>query len=142
MLANFETGQFLIANRLAYEFAEPQRGDIIVFHMPLNSGRDLLKRIVALPGEALEIRDTELYINGHKLSEPYLYESCSPIHCSDAFWQLGANEYFVMGDNRNHSSDSRTFGPIQRDLIVGEAVFRYWPLSDMTCLHQIGLVDD
>lgn len=142
MQAHFQNGQFLIVNRVAYNFTEPQRGDIIVFHMPLNAEQDLLKRIIALPGEAIELRDTEIYINGHQLSEPYLNESCLPIHCADGFWQLGLNEYFVMGDNRNHSRDSRTFGIITHDLIIGEAVLRYWPLSDLAWIHRIGYIDD
>lgn len=138
----FESGQFLIISRAHYNFGEPQRGDIIVFHMPLDTQQDFIKRIIGLPTEAVEIRDTQVYIDGYLLAESYLNEPCTPINCSDGFWQLGTNEYFVMGDNRNHSNDSRAFGVIAHEFIVGKAVIRYWPASEFTWIHQTGFLDD
>jgi signal peptidase I len=138
----FESGQFLIISRAHYNLGEPQRGDIIVFHLPLNKERDFIKRIIGLPSEAIEIRDTQIYVDGKLLIEPYLNEPCIAENCSDGFWQLAAGQYFVMGDNRNYSSDSRTFGAISREFIVGNVMIRYWPVSDLTWIHQIGLGDD
>jgi signal peptidase I len=138
----FKNGQFLIISRFHYVWHDPQRNDIVVFRAPLNNEQVFIKRILGLPYEAVEIRDTQVYINGRLLPEPYLRESCTPAHCADGFWQLGEAEYFVMGDNRNHSSDSRTFGAINRMQIVGEAVIRYWPISDLAWIHQIGRFDD
>ena len=130
MLPTFNTGQFLLVSRLDYLMGEPQRGDVVVFHFPHDTEQDYIKRVIGLPGETLEIRNTALYINGRLIDEPYLHEDCEVFSCADGFWQLGQDEYFVMGDNRHQSSDSRSFGPIQRDYFLGRVIFRYWPVSD------------
>ncbi|RMG71896.1 MAG: signal peptidase I [Chloroflexi bacterium] len=132
MEPTFQNDQLLIVSRLNYVFGNPQRGDIIVFHFPGDTTQDYIKRVIGLPGETVEIRDTHVYINGEQLIEPYINEPCDPYHCPDRSWMLGDDEYFVMGDNRNHSSDSRsdTVGLISRQYIVGEVLLRYWPLSD------------
>ncbi len=142
MYPTFETGQYLIINRLNYTLSTPQRGDVVVFHLPNNTRRDFIKRVIGLPGETIEFRDTQVYINGEPLNEPYINEPCAEDMCADGIMQLGEGEYFVMGDNRNQSADSRFFGPIGLDLIVGEATLRYYPFSDFTWLHRIGLEDE
>jgi signal peptidase I len=124
----------LIANKIDYRLHPPQRGDIVILRPPTNNSTDFIKRIIALPGERLLIRDGVVYINGHKLDEPYLPEEWTQDN-SPPPWSNGdgavipANEYFVMGDNRNRSQDSRFFGPISRDRIDGKAWFRIWPLD-------------
>lgn len=130
MRPNFETGEFLIVSRVNYLLSEPQRGDVVVFHFPGNLQEDYIKRVIGVPGDQIEIRDTQVYVNGDLLNEPYINEPCDPSHCPDESWTLGADEFLVMGDNRNHSSDSRGFGPIPRRVIVGEALLRYWPPQD------------
>jgi signal peptidase I len=131
MFATLEDNDYLIANKIDYRLHAPQRGDIIILRPPTNNSTDFIKRIIALPGERLLIRDGAVYINGHKLDEPYLPEEWT----IDNTWNGGAeavippNEYFVMGDNRNRSQDSRFFGPISRDRIDGKAWFRIWPLD-------------
>lgn len=134
MQPNFYAGQFLIVSRVHYLLAEPQRGEIVVFDPPGDDNQVddplLIKRLIGLPGDTVELRDGQVYINGVALNEPYLKEPCQGSRCRDAVWQLGANEYFLMGDNRNNSRDSRVFGPVTRDRIVGEAIIRYWPPSD------------
>jgi signal peptidase I len=133
MFATLEDNDYLIANKIDYSLHAPQRGDIVILRPPTLSTTDYIKRVIALPGERLLIRDGIVYINGHKLDEPYLPERWTV----NVNWDGGqpngtvipANQYFVMGDNRNRSSDSRVFGTIGRDRIDGRAWFRIWPLT-------------
>jgi signal peptidase I len=135
MQPSFWAGQFLIVSRAHYLFSEPARGEIVVFDPPGDDNQPddplLIKRLIGLPGETVELRDQQVYINGVRLDEPYLNEPCEPARCRDNTWELGPNEYFFMGDNRNNSRDSRVFGPVTRDRIIGEAIIRYWPLKDI-----------
>ena len=134
MWATLDDNDYLIANKIDYRLHAPQRGDIVILRPPTNNSTDFIKRIIALPGERLLIREGAVYINGHKLDEPYLPEAWTQDN-SPPPWSNGdgavipANEYFVMGDNRNRSQDSRFFGPINRDRIDGKAWFRIWPLD-------------
>jgi signal peptidase I len=133
MYATLDDQDYLIANKIDYRLHPPQRGDIIILRPPTDNSKDFIKRVIALPGEKLLIRDSHVYINGRLLDEPYLPEAWTTLNN----WpQTGAdgqvmrsNEYFVMGDNRNRSQDSRIFGPIGRDRIDGRAWFRIWPLN-------------
>jgi len=145
MLPNFENGEYLLTDKISYRLGQPQRGDVVVFHAPQTAncprgtGCDFIKRIVALPGETVEVVDNRLYVNGRPLPESYL--PSDQLTFSGAFTRqgptvLGGDEYFVVGDNRSHSSDSRSWGPIGLDSIVGRAFFRYWPPP------EIGLVDN
>jgi len=129
MQPNLIEGQRLLISRVNYMFSKPQRGDIVVFE-PNGYTPDedrLIKRLIGLPGEKIEFRHQSVYINGKELSEPYLNEPCEELYCPDKSWSLGSDEYFFMGDNRNHSRDSRAFGPIKRKQIVGRAIVRWWP---------------
>jgi signal peptidase I len=144
MQPNFYTGQVLMVSRVNYLLSEPQRGEIIVFNPP-NQPPDeppYIKRIIGLPNETVEIRDTKVYINGVELYEPYINEPCEPSRCQNRTWVLGPDEYFVMGDNRNHSSDSRSFNQIKRDQIIGEALIRYWPPSDWGIVSHVRYPDN
>ena len=138
MWATLDDNDYLIANKIDYRLHAPQRGDIVILRPPTNNTTDFIKRIIALPGERLLIRDGAIYINGHKLDEPYLPDEWT----IDNTWNNGAeatippNEYFVMGDNRNRSQDSRFFGPISRDRIDGKAWFRIWPLDRFGNLYN------
>jgi signal peptidase I len=128
MEPNFYEGQFVLVNKLAYRLGEPERGDVVVFHNPRNTNEDYIKRIIALPGDTVEVRDASVFINGEPLIEdfPHNYiqqgEYMPPVTVAD-------NQLFVMGDNRPNSSDSRVFGPIPQDLAVGKAWLRIWPLD-------------
>jgi signal peptidase I len=136
MQPNFWAGQFLIVSRLHYLFSEPERGDIVVFDPPGDDNQSddplLIKRLIGMPGDHIEVRDGSVFINGEPLAEPYLNEVGSPIRCSGEQCDvvLNADQYFLMGDNRNNSRDSRVFGPVERSRLVGEAILRYWPPSD------------
>jgi signal peptidase I len=129
MEPNLVADQRLLISRLSYLFGDPTRGDIVVFSPPNvpDSDPPLIKRLIGLPGETVEFRDTDVYINGEKLDEPYLNEPCVVSNCPNEIIQLGADDYFFMGDNRNHSHDSRAFGPIKRGAIMGRAILRWWP---------------
>jgi signal peptidase I len=104
---NFDTGQFLIVSRLSYLLGEPDYGDIIVFHYFNNPEDDYIKRVIGLPGDTVKMQNLAVYVNGKLIQEPYINEPCSDSRCRDNEWVLGEDEFFVMGDNRNHSSDSR-----------------------------------
>lgn len=133
MAPNFQTDQFIIVSRLAYLLGAPVRGDVIVFHNPQDPSHDFIKRVIALPGEAVRIVNGKIYINGMPIDEPYVAELCKPQTC-DGSWTLNADQFFVLGDNRNHSHDSHSFGPLDRSLIIGKAWIRYWPPSDWSVI--------
>jgi signal peptidase I len=131
MFATLDDNDYLIANKIDYRLHAPQRGDIIILRPPSDNSKDFIKRIIALPGERILITDGIVYINGHKLDEPYLPEAWITLNT----WGgpdgqvVPPNNYFVMGDNRNRSQDSRVIGFIPRDRIDGRAWFRIWPLN-------------
>jgi signal peptidase I len=126
MESQLENGQVLVLNRLAYKIGSPSRGDIVVFHERTVSAQDLIKRIIGLPGETVEIRYDKVWINGVML-DPAWEPEC--ISCESGIWTLGPHEYFVMGDHRAVSRDSRAFGPVRDEMFVGKVVWRYWPLD-------------
>lgn len=138
MYPNFDDNQVLYVSRLNYLLWQPEHRDIVVFHFPDNPEEDYIKRVIGLPGDTIEIRDTHVYVNDQELDEPYINEPCLPDRCQDNIWKLGTDEYFMMGDNRNHSSDSRFFGPVERKFIVGEVLFRYWPPQAWGIVSHIG----
>jgi signal peptidase I len=132
MYPTLHDNDLLVASKISYKLHNPQRGDIIVFKPPDEASRDFIKRIIALPGERLRIVNSVVYINGQVLHEPYLPEKWTYNNNWPPTGQeqiIPPDEYFVMGDNRNHSSDSRTFGPIALDAILGKAEVRIWPLN-------------
>ncbi len=121
------SGEWIVVNRLTYRIWSPQRGDVVVFLPPTNAQTDdLIKRVIGLPGETLEIRDGSVWIDGKLLKEAYIAGSTSP----DNLWRLGTDEIFVMGDNRGLSLDSRSFGPVSMKEVVGKAWIIYWPPSE------------
>ena len=137
MFATLDDNDYLIANKLDYRLHAPQRGDIIILRPPSDNSKDFIKRIIALPGEKIQITEGVVYINGHKLDEPYLPEQWVALNS----WGgpngtvVPPNQYFVMGDNRNRSQDSRIFGFITRDRIDGRAWFRIWPLNNLGSIY-------
>lgn len=128
MEPSFYDHERIVVSRLHYILGDPQRGDVVV--LDLDNQIDLLKRIVALPGETVTMDEGQIFINGVALDEPYVAELCQTYSCQDRQWVLGDDEYFVLGDNRNHSRDSHDFGPIKRSQIIGKVLMKYWPPSD------------
>jgi signal peptidase I len=124
MEPNLHDGQYLIVNKLVYYLHPPERGDIVVFHYPRNPRRDFIKRVIGLPGERVEVRGGRIFINDEELGEPYA------LHTGNYAWgpqTLAEDQYFVLGDNRNSSSDSHSWGTLPGDAIVGKAWISYWP---------------
>ncbi len=134
MSLTLHDNDLLVASKISYKIHDPQRGDIIVFKPPNEDSRDFIKRVIALPGDKIRITNSVVYINGQVLREPYLperwtYNNNWPADGQDKL--VPADQYFVMGDNRNHSSDSRSFGFVERDAILGKAEVRIWPLGQV-----------
>ena len=127
MEPNLHNGQYLIIEKISYRLGTPQRGDVIVFHYPSNPKRDFIKRIIGLPGESVEIHRGQIMIDDVPIDEAYLPNMGSYNWGPGV---VGEDEYFVLGDNRNNSSDSHSWGMLPRDLIIGKAWFTYWPISD------------
>lgn len=136
MQPTLKPGEFLLVNRVAYKFGQPSIGDIIVFHAPGTNDMDYIKRVVGLPGDQVRITDGIVYVNNQPLYEPYIAEA--PRYTGT--WDVPQNEYFVLGDNRNNSSDSHMWGFVPHEDIVGRALLIYWPLSEMTILRSSDVV--
>ncbi len=140
MEPNFEDREYLVIDELSYFFRPPQRGEVVVFRYPLNPKEYFIKRIIGLPGEAVEIREDTIFIfnaehpDGVELQEPYLPEDFR--YRGASRFTLGPNEYVVLGDNRAFSSDSRSWGALERRFITGRAVFRAWPVQRFGLLPQ------
>jgi signal peptidase I len=111
----------------SFLFGEPQRGEIIVFHYPRDITRDFIKRVIAVPGDTVEMRNGRVYVNRVIVEEPYLTAPYGPTNLTEQ--TIGPEEYFVMGDNRLQSNDSRSWGTVPLSNVVGKAWFSYWPTS-------------
>lgn len=141
MYPNLHDGEFLLTDKLTYKFKSPQRGDIVVFtapsqaHCPVGLNCDFIKRIIGIPGEKIKVERGQIYINGEKLTEPYenLVKGTNGGSSGNSFLAEGVEriipegQYVVMGDNRPGSSDSRDWGTIKKNAIIGKAWLRYWP---------------
>lgn len=143
MIPALEVGDRVLVNKLSYRFGDVDRGDVVVFDRPPDSGpsdiKDLIKRVVGLPGDSLVIVDGHVEINGERLDEDYLPEGSTtnqgPIACTPADpCEIPEGDVWVMGDNRGNSQDSRWFGPVPEDTIVGRAFLLMWPLDSFGLL--------
>jgi signal peptidase I len=137
MEVNLHDGERLIVVKAAYWFGEPQRGDVIIFTHPQDPTRTLVKRVIGLPGEEIEIRDDEVYINGSPLDEPYIKGTTSTLSKTE----VPEGYYFVMGDNRQASSDSRSWGLLPEGNIIGRVWLIYWPLGDWHIIDGYSYAD-
>jgi signal peptidase I len=124
MLPGIEDGDYILVSKATYFLNEPHRGDIIVFHSPNDPNTDLIKRIIALPGDSVEIKDNKVFVNDTPLVEPYTLESP---HYRMPLEEIPPDHYFVLGDNRNNSSDSHRGWTLPRENIIGKAWITYWP---------------
>lgn len=130
MLPELADHDRLFINKFAYHFGAIQRGDVVVFYYPRDPEKSYIKRVVGLPGETLVVDRGRVYINGRLLPEPYLPQRYRDERSTDVI-HIPTGEYYLMGDHRSISSDSREFGSVQRDLIYGKAEFIYWPMREL-----------
>ncbi len=135
MVPTFENGEYLIVDELSYNFRQPERGEVVIFRYPQDHSKFFIKRIVGLPGEQLEIKNSKIHIyntqfpEGFALNESYLDKN---VFMADTSITLNKTEYFVLGDNRGMSSDSRYWGPLPDDLVIGRAWLRLWPFNKIS----------
>lgn len=113
----------VVVDKVSYRLGDPRRGDIVVFNYPLATEKDFIKRVIGLPGDQIDVVAGRVFVNGQELTEPYIFEA--PAY--DDHRQLGPEQFYVLGDHRNSSSDSHNWGPLDRKYLIGRAVLIYWP---------------
>jgi signal peptidase I len=118
----------IFVNKFVYRFEDVRRNDIVVFRFPLDPTKSYIKRVVGLPGDEIELVRGQLYVNGGRVEEPYIPEEFRDLGTYPPL-TVPAGSYYVLGDHRNTSNDSRTWGTVSRDFVVGKAVFAYWPID-------------
>lgn len=126
MVPTLQNGQFVMVNRWAYKLGDLKHGDIVVFHYPRDPEQEYIKRIIGLPGESVRIENGKVYVNDQQLIEPYI--AAAPR--TQGTWDVPEDHIFVLGDNRNNSQDSRNFGYVSMENVIGKAIFIYWPPTD------------
>ncbi len=142
MEPNFHDKEYLIIDEISYRFTEPERGQVIVFRYPRNPQEYFIKRLIALPGEEVQVKDggvtiyNDAHPEGFKLDEKYLPSDFITYNQDDAKVKVGADEYYVLGDNRGASKDSRYFGVVNKSFITGKVLFRGWPIKDVTVFNK------
>lgn len=140
MFPNFHNNDYIITNKIGYHLSSPQRGQVIVFQNPRDTSQDFIKRIIGLPGDKVRVEGGKVYVGGQIINEPYLPQGVETN--PGAFMHEGedvevpAGNYIVFGDNRTASSDSREWGFVTKDEIIGQALIRYWPLNSSGIITQ------
>jgi len=135
MEPNFQEGERLLVNKMIYHFTDPKRGDVIILHPPFDLEVVYIKRIIAIPGDTVEVKDGAVYVNGTRLDEPY---AVAPTY-TFPLTEIPEGEYFVLGDNRNNANDSHNGWTVPRENIVGKVWLSYWPLSEWGFVHHYPL---
>ncbi len=136
MKPTLQPGDLLLVNKLAYKWSSPKHGDIIVFHFQGDKNEDYIKRLIGLPGDVVSVKGGIVYVNDQALTEPYI--AAQPDY--EGNWIIPEGQLFVLGDNRNNSSDSHQWGFVNMDQIVGKAIFLYWPFEKVRSLASPDLV--
>jgi signal peptidase I len=139
MEPGLDNGQRLIVAKIAYRFKEPERGDVIIIHPPVAPQKQWVKRIIGIPGDTIEVKQGIVYVNNVPLTEPYIKSPPSYIFTP---YIVPENNYFVMGDNRNNSTDSHYGWTVEKGSIVGEVWLRIWPFSQWGIIHAYPLTDE
>jgi signal peptidase I len=146
MVPNFVDKEFLLTEKLSYQFGDPKRGDVVIFKAPPSEPCaaeecEYIKRVIGIPGDRVMIKGGQVYLNGELLNQSFLAEGV--VSDPGQYSQEGVEQvvpegqYLCFGDNRQHSRDGREFGPIKKELIVGKAFFKYWPVSDIGLIPVI-----
>jgi signal peptidase I len=133
MVPTLEINDRVLAAKFPYYFTTPDRGDIVVFQSVEGNGEDLIKRVVGLPGDTIAVQGGTLFVNGEPQQEPYLAQNAGGFGTFGPI-TVPEDHYFMMGDNRNNSQDSRFFGPVPEENLVGDAFLRFWPLNRLAVL--------
>jgi signal peptidase I len=137
MIPTLVSGEYVVVNRLSYRLGSPQRGDIIVFHYPRDPKEEYIKRVIGLPGDEVEVLNGSVNIDGQPLDESYLNVKMN----YNGTWRVPTGQLFVLGDNRNNSSDSHDWGMVPMDYVVGKAVLVYWPPPAWGLLEHVPLAN-
>lgn len=132
MKPTLQPGEFVLVNKIAYKIGKPEVGDIIVFHYPRDPREDYIKRLIGRPGDEVTVKNGQVSVNGQPLDEPYI--AASPAY--DGSWTVPTDSLFVLGDNRNQSSDSHSWGFVPLNNVVGKALFIYWPLQQFQVIEH------
>ena len=132
MLPTLQPNEFVIVNKMAYKLGEVKGGDIVVFHYPQDPREDYIKRVIGVPGDTITVEGQKVYVNNRPLIEPYI--SAEPQYTGT--WTVPQGQFFVLGDNRNQSSDSHSWGFVPMGNLVGKALVVYWPLDQFKLLSQ------
>jgi signal peptidase I len=135
MVPTLVSGEYVIVSRISYRLGPPQRGDIIVFHFPGNPQEEYIKRVIGLPGDDVRVTNGQLYVNGQLVNESYIGVKMDYM----GNWHVPAGQLFVLGDNRNNSSDSHEWGTVPMDYVVGKAILVYWPPLDWGLVGHVSL---
>jgi len=133
MVPTLQIGDTIYINKLTYKFSDPQRGDVIVFKYPVDPKRDFVKRVIGLPGETVQVKNSKVLVDAKEIDQPYLPQGLK--YGDYGPFKIPRGEYFVMGDNRSNSSDSRVWGTLPRENILGKAMFIYWPVKRIMILQ-------
>ena len=128
MFPTLQNGEYILVDRLSYRLHSPARGDIIIFHPPVAPDEDYVKRIIGLPGDRVQVKSGTVYVNGERLSEPYVR---MPHTYNWGPGRVPAGDLFVLGDNRDVSYDSHWWGYLKQDRVIGRAMLAYWPPKDL-----------
>src|SRR5947209_1496589 len=138
MQPGLQSDEYVLVNKISYLFHAPEHGDVIVFHYPLDTTKDFIKRVIGLPGDTITLDSTTVTVDGVALNEPYISERANPLGKKDI--KVPPDEYFVMGDNRPASDDSRDWGFVPKYDLVGKAVFVYWPFNKWELINTFPTV--
>lgn len=136
MLPTLQQGDFILVNKLAYKNNPPMVGDIIIFHAPPEPGEDFIKRVIGAPGDQVLIMDGRVYVNGAMLTEDYIAD----VPAYNGKWDVPMDKVFVLGDNRNASSDSHEWGFVPMKNVVGKALLIYWPVNNAVVFQNSNIV--
>jgi len=146
MFPNFKDKQYLLTEKISYQFNEPKRGDVVIFKAPASEPCaadecEYIKRVIGIPGDKVMVKEGDVYLNGEKLDQSFLpemvYSSPGEYMEEGVEKEVPEGQYLCFGDNRPNSRDGREFGPIDRDLIIGKAFFRYWPLDAVGLIPKV-----
>lgn len=135
MEPTLHSGEFVIVNKLSYKFGDPAQGEIVVFHFPRDPAQEYIKRVIGLPGDEVVINQGRIFVNNQLIDEPYI--AAEPGY--EGTWVVPEGHLFVLGDNRNNSSDSHNWGTVPQEYVIGKAVFIYWPPEQWGTIKHVSI---